>query len=132
MYISQTVVITVHEVHTVQNAAKVSNSEQTVSRSKKGTALCKLNQALACLVQTRQSKMEAFLAAVGSMVQYAREDEAVQLQTVSLLQEKKQSGPLAWFDRPWRSYRLLQHFVPLHMREVPSGTPQCTGNSQTC
>lgn len=27
--------------------------------------------------------MEAFLAAVGSMVQYAREDEALQLQTVS-------------------------------------------------
>ena len=34
-------------------------------------------------MQTSQSKMEAFLAAVGSMVQYAREDEALQLQTVS-------------------------------------------------
>lgn len=29
--------------------------------------------------------MEAFLAAVGSMVQYAREDEALQLQAVSHL-----------------------------------------------
>lgn len=34
-------------------------------------------------LQTSQDKMQAFLTAVGGMVQYAREDEAVQLQTVS-------------------------------------------------
>lgn len=34
-------------------------------------------------MQTCQDNMQAFLAAVGAMVQYAREDEAVQLQTVS-------------------------------------------------
>lgn len=38
---------------------------------------------LLCGMQTQQDNMQAFLAAVGGMVQYAREDEAVQLQTVS-------------------------------------------------
>lgn len=38
---------------------------------------------LLCDMQTCQDNMQAFLAAVGGMVQYAREDEAVQLQTVS-------------------------------------------------
>ena len=34
-------------------------------------------------VQTSQDKVQAFLKAVGGMVQYVREDEAIQLQTVS-------------------------------------------------
>ena len=36
------------------------------------------------VLQTSQDKMQTFLTAVGGMVQYAREDEAVQLKTVSL------------------------------------------------
>ena len=39
------------------------------------------------LSQTTQDKLQTFLTAVGGMVQYAREDEAVQLQTVSPLSQ---------------------------------------------
>jgi len=34
------------------------------------------------LLQTTQDQLQVFLTAVGGMVQYAREDEAIQLQTV--------------------------------------------------
>ena len=44
-----------------------------------------LTQSSFGVMQTSQGKMQAFLAAVGGMVQYAREDEAVQLKTVSFL-----------------------------------------------
>lgn len=37
---------------------------------------------VAYLLQTTQDKLQVFLTAVGGMVQYAREDEAVQLHTV--------------------------------------------------
>jgi len=35
------------------------------------------------LLQTSQDQLQVFLMAVGGMVQYAREDEAIQLQTVN-------------------------------------------------
>ncbi len=35
------------------------------------------------LLQTTQDQLQVFLTAVGGMVQYAREDEAIQLQTVN-------------------------------------------------
>ena len=35
------------------------------------------------LLQTSQEQLQVFLTAVGGMVQYAREDEAIRLQTVS-------------------------------------------------
>ncbi len=35
------------------------------------------------LLQTSQDQLQVFLTAVGGMVQYAREDEAIQLQTVN-------------------------------------------------
>lgn len=36
------------------------------------------------LLQTSQEQLQVFLTAVGGMVQYAREDEAIQLQTVNV------------------------------------------------
>ena len=70
------------------------------------------------LLQTSQDQLQVFLTAVGGMVQYAREDEAIQLQTVNA-RLSQQHEPLNHVT-PLLRVECLLHFSSLSSYRPPT------------